>query len=77
MACLRPGDLFCTDPIGGKGEHVSGLVFVAKLAVEAANGCVGGEQEGDLAFESDCGLGLGQKAGQGAGGGEAGSLIGG
>ena len=42
---------------GGKGENVGCLVFAAKLAVEAANGGVGGQQDGDFALEASCGLG--------------------
>ena len=57
--------------LSGKGEHVGGLVFVAELAVEFANGRVGGEQDGDLAAKADGGLRLSEKAGQRSGGGQA------
>ena len=65
------GDFFGANAIGGEGKHVGGLVFTAELAVEAADGEVGGELHGDFALEADGGLGQGQKTGQGAGGGQA------
>jgi hypothetical protein len=61
-------NFFGANAIGWKRENVGGLVFVAELAVEFANGGVGGEQNGDLSFEADGGLRIGEKAGQGAGG---------
>jgi len=63
------GDFFSANAIGGKGEHVGHLVLIAELAVELADGHVGGEQDGDFAFETDCGLRFGEKAAQSAGGG--------
>jgi hypothetical protein len=37
---------------GGKGKHVSGLVFVAELQVEALHLGVAGKQDVDLAPDS-------------------------
>jgi hypothetical protein len=45
-------NFFGANAIGWKRENVGGLVFVAELAVEFANGGVGGEQNGDLPFAS-------------------------
>jgi hypothetical protein len=50
------GDLLGADAFGGKGEHVGGFVLAAKLAIELADGGVGGQQHGDLALEADGGL---------------------
>ena len=65
------GDFFGADAIGWKGEHIGGFVLVAKLEIEAANGWVGGEQNGDLAPETDGGLRFGEETGKSAGGGQA------
>jgi hypothetical protein len=43
------GNLFRANPLGGKGEHVGSFVFAAKLAIEAANGRIGGQLYGNLA----------------------------
>ena len=57
--------------VGREREHVRGLVFAAKAAVETADCGVGGEQDGDLSAEPDGRLRLREKAAQGAGGGQA------
>jgi hypothetical protein len=64
------GEVFSADASGGEGENVGGLVFAAKLTIEAANGGVGGEQDGDLSFEPDGGLGQLEEVGKGARGGQ-------
>jgi hypothetical protein len=51
---------------GRERKNVRGLVFASETAVEVAESRVGGEQDGDLAAETDGGLGFGQKAGQSA-----------
>ncbi len=58
--------LFLDEGVGGKGEDVGRLVFATEAAVEAADGLVGGEQDGDLAAQTDGGLGICEKAGEGA-----------
>ena len=58
------GDFFSADAFGGKREHVGGFVLAAELAVELADGGVGGEQDRDFALETDSGLRFGKKAGQ-------------
>jgi hypothetical protein len=63
--------LFGADAPGGEGKHVSGLVFTAKLAIEAANGRVGGEQNVDLPLEPHSSLRQLEKARQSARRGQA------
>jgi hypothetical protein len=63
---------FCVlEGCGGEREHVGRLVFAAKTAIEPADLPVGGEQHCHLAAKPDCGLGFGEKAGEGARGGQA------
>ena len=65
---------FCvSEGRGGERKHVGGLVFIAKTAIEAADLPVGGEQHGHLAAQPDGGLGFGEKAGEGARGGQGNS----
>ena len=45
----------------GKRKDIRRLVFAAETAVEAANGRVGGQQDGDLAAKAQGGLRLARK----------------
>jgi hypothetical protein len=65
------GDFLCANAFGRKREHVGGSVFVAELAIEFADGRVGGEQDGDFTFEANCGLRFGEKTGECPSGGQA------
>jgi len=47
------GQLFCANAFGGERENVGGFVFAAELAVEFADGGIGGEEDGDFAAEAD------------------------
>jgi hypothetical protein len=47
------GDSLRAEALCRKGKHICGLVFAAKLAIELANGGVGGEQHRHLALEPD------------------------
>ena len=55
---------------GRKGKHIRRLVFAAEAAIEIAEDCVCGKQNGDMAAESDGGLGFSQEARQSARGGQ-------
>jgi hypothetical protein len=58
---------FLENRLGGrKGEHVGGFVLTAKLAIEAADGGVGGEQDGDASAETHGVLGAAEEAAEGA-----------
>ena len=57
------GDFFLLmdQGFGGKRKHIRGFVQAAELAVEAADGLVGGEEDGDVAAQPDGGLGSSEK----------------
>jgi hypothetical protein len=69
------GDFFSADAFGGKGENVGRFVLVAELAIEFADGRIGGQQHRDLAFEANGRLRLSKKVNQRAGGGKAEILL--
>ena len=50
--------------LGGERKHVGGFVFASELAVEAADGGVGGEEYGDVSAEADGLLGFSQETGK-------------
>jgi hypothetical protein len=58
------GYIFCSKPFGRKGKHIGRFVHAAKLAVELANGCAGGEQDGHFTFEANGCLRQAKKAGK-------------
>jgi len=68
-------DPFSADAFGGKRKHIGRLVFVAKLAVEFADGRIGGEQDGDFTLEANGKLRFGEKPAQCAGGRKAEILL--
>src|ERR1039458_3466526 len=53
-----------------KRKHVCGFVLATKAAIQIADCGVGSQQDGDLTAEPDRGLRSGEKATQGAGGGQ-------
>jgi hypothetical protein len=53
---VGPPFLVLDECLGGEGKDVCGFVDSAELAIEAADGCIAGENDVDLASQANCGL---------------------